>query len=403
MLNQQGLPTVGAHALLEEGAAFAALQRGERLDVIVIGAGQAGLAIGYHLARLGLRFSILDAGDRVGDSWRQRWNSLRLFTPAKFDALPGMRFPAPPDAFPTKDQMADYLEAYAARFALPVRTGVRVERLFRRDNRYVVKAGSLELEADHVVVAMSSYQRGRVPEFARALDPAIRQLHSSEYQDLGQLQPGPVLIAGAGNSGSEIALETARAGHTTLMAGRDVGQVPFRIAGWLGRTILARLVLRLIFHRVLTVRTPMGRKLRPKFISQGGPLIRVQPRDLQDASVTRVPRVKGIEGGRPLLEDGRVLDVANVIWCTGYQPSHTWIDLPIWDADGRPRHEAGVALDQSGLYFVGLNFLYAVSSTMIHGVSRDAARIAKTIGQRIRLHRRAEAPARAAAQADAAG
>jgi len=369
-------------ALVEEGAAFMALQARERYQVIVIGAGQAGLSVGYHLARRGLRFVILDAGERIGDSWRRRWDSLRLFTPARLDGLVGMRFPAPPHEFPTKDQMADYLEAYATRFKLPVRTGVRVDRLYRRDGVFVVQAGAQVFEAEQVVVAMASYQKLKLPAFAPQLGPDIVQLHSSEYRNLGQLRPGPVLIAGAGNSGSEIALEAARAGHPTVMAGRDVGQIPFRINGLAARLFLAKLVLRVLFHRVLTIRTPMGRKLRPAFISRGGPLIRVKRRELAALGIERTGKVAGVRDGRPVLEDGRVLDVANVIWCTGYHPSHAWIELPIFDADGRPRHDGGVVEAQPGLYFVGLNFLYAVSSTMIHGVGRDARRIVKRIAAR---------------------
>ena len=192
----------------------------ESFDVIVIGGGQAGLSVGYHLARAGVRFVILDANERIGDSWRKRWDSLRLFTPAKFDGLAGMPFPAPRNSFPTKDEMADYLEAYAARFRLPVRSGVRVERLFKRGARYVVKAGALELEADQVVVAMASYQRPKVPAFAAALSSEIVQMHSTDYRNLAQLQPGGVLIVGAGNSGAELAMETARGGHQTWIVGQ---------------------------------------------------------------------------------------------------------------------------------------------------------------------------------------
>jgi putative flavoprotein involved in K+ transport len=378
-----------AEGLVEEGAAFMALAgldapapARERFDVVVIGGGQAGLSVGHYLAQHGLRFVILEGNPRIGDSWRKRWDSLRLFTPARLDGLAGMPFPAPPDTFPTKDEMANYLEAYAARFALPVRTGVTVERLFRRDGRYVVKTGDRELEADQVVVAMASYQRPRLPAFADKLDPGIVQMHSSDYRNLGQLREGGVLVAGAGNSGSEIALEAVRGGHPTWMSGRDTGHVPFRIEGFWGRRLLAPLLLRFVFHRVLTVKTPMGRKARPAIVSKGGPLIRVKPRQLQAAGVERVPRVAGVRDGLPALDDGRALPVTNVVWCTGYHPGFSWIDLPVTGGDGQLLHDGGVARDQPGLYFVGLTFLYAMSSSMIHGVGRDAARIAQLVRTR---------------------
>ena len=353
----------------------------ETFHTIVIGGGQAGLSVGYYLASQGRSFAILDANQRVGDVWRQRWNSLRLFTPAAFDGLAGMKFPAPPFSFPTKDQMADYLEAYAHRFALPIRNGIRVDRLTRAGNRYLVEAGDRRFEADNVVVAMSSYQVPRVPAIAKELRPDIVQLHSIEYRSPGQLKPGGVLLVGAGNSGAEIAVEVARQ-HQTWVSGRDTGHVPFKIDGLMSRLFLMRLVFRFVFHRVLTVATPIGRRVRRGVFSQGGPLIRVKPRHLAAAGVQRVPRTTRVVNGLPALDDGRTLDVANVIWCTGFGNGFSWIDLPIFEENGEPRHQSGIATDQPGLYFVGLHFLHSFSSTMIHGVARDAKRIADAIERR---------------------
>ena len=382
----------GGAPFVEPGEAFRRLGGIEspaaraRYDVVVIGGGQAGLSVGYYLRKRGLRFVILDACERIGDSWRTRWDSLRLFTPAKLDGLVGMKFPAPANHFPTKDEMGDYLEAYAAKFELPIRTGTRVERLFRRDGAFVVKTNKGEVEAEQVVVAMASYQRHKLPAFARELGSDVVQLHSCDYRNPGQLQDGGVLIVGAGNSGAEIAKELAGT-HRIWMAGRGTGEVPFRVDGFAGRAFLARLVLRFVFHRVLTIRTPMGRKARPKFMTQGTPLIRVKSKELAALGVERVPRVAGVRDGRPVLEDGRVLDVANVVWCTGFHPGFSWIDpadLPVLGDDGEPIHDGGVVGGAPGLYFVGLHFLYAVSSTMIHGVARDAQRIVDAIATRAR-------------------
>jgi putative flavoprotein involved in K+ transport len=277
--------------------------------------------------------------------------------------------------------MGDYLEAYAARFGLPVRTGARVEQLWREDGRFVVRTGGRELRAAQVVVAMANYQRPKVPAFAAELRGDIVQLHSVDYRNPSQLREGGVLLVGAGNSGSEIAMELARR-HQVFMSGRDTGHIPFRIEGRAGRILLVRLVLKGLFHRVLTVRTPIGRRVRRTVIARGGPLIRVKPRDLAAAGIVRVPRTVGVGDGRPRLEDGRVLEVANVVWCTGFHPGFSWIDLPVLDARGEPRHQAGFAVGEPGLYFVGLHFLYAMSSAMIHGVGRDAARIVDTIAAR---------------------
>src|SRR5206468_2812153 len=188
----------------------------ERFETVIVGGGQAGLSVGYHLKRLGRPFLILDAGTRVGDAWRHRWDSLRLFTPARYDGLPGWRFPAPPWSFPTKDEMADYLEAYAARFELSVRTGVTAERLVREADRYILFSGERRFEAENVVVASGAHRAPRGPAFSAELDPAIVQLHSSEYRAPSQLRSGGVLVVGAGNSGSEIAFEVSRTHPTWI-------------------------------------------------------------------------------------------------------------------------------------------------------------------------------------------
>lgn len=362
----------------------------ERVQVVVIGGGQAGLSVGYALAQRGLSFVILEGRERVGDSWRARWDSLRLFTPARYDGLIGMPFPAAPYTFPTKDQMGDYLESYARHFNLPVRTGARVDRVTREGVRYIVETGGHRYDADHVVVAMSTFQVPRVPAFARDLDPTIVQLHSSEYKNPAQLRPGGVLLVGAGNSGADIALDVASS-HQTWLSGRHPGHVPFNIEGGFARVALP-VIFRVIFHRILTVDTPLGRKARPTIRSKGGPLIRVKPADLDAAHVERVPRVSGVSAGKPQLADGRTLDVSNVIWCTGFHPGLSWLDLPgvAYDSGGEPVQQRGIVLGEPGLYIVGQHFLYSLSSAMIHGVARDAERIANTIATRAAEARRPE-------------
>jgi putative flavoprotein involved in K+ transport len=354
----------------------------ERINTVIIGAGQAGLSTGYHLKQRGVPFVILDAGARVGDVWRHRWDSLRLFTPARHCSLDGLPFPAPPLSFPTKDQMGDYLETYARTLHLPVHVGARVDRVSRLGDKFLVATGDRRYEAENVVVAMSHYQRPRVPSFAQELASSIVQLHSFNYRNLQQLREGDVLLAGAGNSGADIAMETATR-HRTWLAGPHTGHVPFRIDGLASRLFLYRLVLRVLFHRVFSIATPIGRKVRPAMLHKAAPLIRIKPKDLAAAGVIQVPRVAVVRNGQPVLEDGRVLDVANVIWCTGFDANFSWIDLPVFSVTGDPQHDAGVVAAEPGFYFVGLTFLYAFSSAMIHGVGRDAARIADAIAARL--------------------
>jgi putative flavoprotein involved in K+ transport len=353
----------------------------EYVETIVVGGGQAGLSVGYHLAQHALPFVILEASERIGDSWRKRWDSLRLFTPARYDGLAGMPFPAPAYSFPTKDEMADYLESYASRMELPIRTGLRVDELSRNGSRFELTSGELRFEAENVVVAMASHQTPWMPPFATELDPDIVQLHAIGYRNPSQLRDGGVLVVGAGNSGAEIALDAA-SGHPTWLSGRDTGHVPFRIEGTVARFIIP-ILFPIVFHRLLTVMTPIGRKMRMRILSHHGmPLVRIKPRDIVAAGIGRVPRVVGVQGGLPMLEDGRVLDVASVVWCTGFRTDFSWIDLPIFE-EGGPMHQRGVIATEPGLYFVGLDFLYAASSGMVQGVGRDAEYVVEIIASRI--------------------
>jgi putative flavoprotein involved in K+ transport len=352
----------------------------ERFDTVVVGAGQAGLSAGYHLKRAGRSFVILDANDRIGGSWRTRYDSLKLFTPSWAVKLPGWRFPKASARYPTRDQMADYLEAYVARFDLPVRTGVDVQRIGRDGERYVLTLDDGRIEADHVIVASGADRDPRVPAFSRELDPGIVQMHSSAYRNPSQLRNGGVLVVGAGNSGADISLDVVGA-HPTWLSGPDRGHVPVSIDTWVAQNVVFRLI-RFVGIHVLTLRTPFGRKAKAKEASRGDMLVRVKPKQLVAAGIERVPKTVGVSGGVPMLEDGRVLDVANVIWCTGYRHDLSWIELPIFGEDGELQHERGVVTSEPGLYFVGLFFQYSAASSVIPGVPRDAKFVVERLVER---------------------
>ena len=351
------------------------------MNTVIIGAGQAGLATGHHLQRLGEPFTILDGNATVGDQWRSHWDSLRLYSPAKYDGLPGLPFPGDPWHYPGKDEVADYLASYAAHFELPIRRNTRVDRLERRDDRWVLTIGREELTADNVVVATGTFGRTPyLPDYAVDLDPAIRQLHSSEYKRPAQLKDGPVLVVGGSHSGTDVAYEVAET-HSTVLCGRDPGQMPFK-PGRPGQKVFWPIFL-FVGRHVITRRSPIGKAAMKDLRYHGGPMIRVKRADLLARGVERVAdRVVGVQDGRPLLADGRVLDVANVVWATGFRQVFDWIKVPVAGADGWPREYRGVATDAPGLFFCGLCFQYSFSSMVLPGVGRDAAYVARRIAAR---------------------
>lgn len=345
------------------------------LDTLIIGAGQAGLAAGYHSARRGRDVLILDAAGRVGDGWRRRWDSLRLFTPARYSSLPGLPFPADPYHLPTKDEVADYLEAYVARFGLPVRLGTAVRRVRREGDGFLVHTNHGPFAARNVVVATGAFQTPRVPTFADDLAPGIVQVHSSAYRNPEQLPAGPVLVVGAGNSGAQIALELA-ATREVWLAGPDVGSLPRRVLGrdlywWIWRPILNA-----------SVDTWRGRRLEARRFGSTDPLIGIDLRRASPPTLHRAGRVRGVEGGRPAFDDGTRPDVAAVVWCTGFRPDFGWIDPDVCDASGHPRHVRGVVEEVPGLYVLGLRFQSRMSSSLLGGVGADAAYVADHLAAR---------------------
>lgn len=347
-------------------------------DTVIVGAGQAGLATAHQLSRHGRDCVVLDGAHRIGDNWRQQYDSLRLFTPNRSNGLPGMAFPGDPWGFPGKDEVADFLEAYAVRFSLPVQLSTRVTHLGRSGDGFAVDTTGGPVACRNVVIATGPFGRSpAVPDWAGELDGSILQLHSSDYRRPGQLPAGPVLVVGGGHSGCDIALELAGS-HPTTLAGRDPGQIPI---GW--DSPLLRIVLPVVLfgHQHLrTRRTPLGRRQRPLVLAHGGPMLRVKRAHLLDAGVVRrTTRAVGVRDGLPLLADGTVVPVASVVWATGYRHDWSWLDLPVLDDHGWPREYRGVSTDVPGVHFCGLAYQYAFSSMTLAGVARDASHVARSI------------------------
>lgn len=341
----------------------------ERYDTIVIGAGQAGLAAGYHLARRDADFLMLESATRIGEPWRSRWDSLRVFTSAAFTSLPGMRFPAPPSYRPHKDELADYFERYAEHFDLPIRFNTTVTRVVREAGRYALETDAVRYLARNVIVATGIGQSPHVPTLARQLSGDIRQLHSTDYRNPFALPEGPVLVVGVGNAGARIALEIARF-RPTLLAGDRRRHWPARVLGrdihWWLWPLLSR----------VSASSRLGRVLRARMTSD--PLVGVSERALQKAGVVRVGRITDVQNGRPEA-NRRTLDVRTIIWCTGFAPNFSWIELPLTYDGGTPRTHRGAVPGAPGLFLLGQRYQHTLASSLIGGVGDDAAHVVDQI------------------------
>ena len=348
---------------------------------MVIGAGQAGLAIGYFLARQERRFLIVDAADSVGSAWRGRWDSLRLFTPRRYDGLPGLAFPGDSDGYPTRDEAATYLEQYATVFDLPIKLNSAVRKLTAENGRYLLEVDGETITAEQVVVATGPFRTPNVPQLAERLAPEIFQTHSTAYRKPSDVPQGTVLVVGGGNTGFQIAKELSATHRVYLSVGSGQTPLPHRVLGrdlfwWLTKT---RLLSK-------TVESRLGRRLQHR-----DTLIGSSPRELKKRyGVELKPRVVDASENTTRFVDGSELKVDAVIWATGYRPDYPWIDLPVFDPDGRVRHKRGVT-DVPGVYFLGLTWQHTRGSALLGWVREDAEFIAEQIAQP------AEAPARAAA------
>lgn len=342
----------------------------DRVDVAVIGAGQSGLVMGYFLARQGRRFVILEAGDSIGAAWRTRWDSLTLFTPRRYSALAGLAFPGDPDGYPTRDEVIAYLQQYAATFELPVELNNRVHSLTVADGALLVGLKDKRLEAKQVVIATGPFQIPNVPGLARALAPEIFQTHSTGYMRPSDVPQGTVLVVGGGNTGFQIAKELSATHEVRLAVGSRQKPLPQRLLGrdlfwWLAKTGL--------INKSLDSR--IGQRLQSK-----DTLIGSSPRELRRRYGIEIkPRAIGANGGTVSFADGSELEVDAVIWATGYRLDYSWIDLPIFDAQGSLCHRRGVT-DVPGLYFLGLTWQHTRGSALIGWVRDDADFLAERIG-----------------------
>jgi putative flavoprotein involved in K+ transport len=340
----------------------------ERFDVVVIGAGQAGLAIGYFLARAGRRFLIVDGADSIAAAWRSRWDSLVLFTPRRYDSLPGLAFPGDPDGYPTRDEVVAYLEQYAAAFELPVELASAVRSLDADGGRFVVALEGRQIEADQVVVATGPFQVPRVPALADGLAPDVFQTNSTGYRRPTDVPEGRVLVVGGGNTGFQIAKELSATHQVHLSVGSRQTPLPQTFLGrdlfwWLTKT---RLLTK-------TIESRLGRRMRDR-----DTLIGSSPRELKRYGVELNPRAVAASGRTVSFADGSELDVDAVIWATGYRPDHSWIKLSVADPNGRVLHRRGMT-DVPGLYFLGLSWQHTRGSALLGWVKDDAEFIAEQI------------------------
>ena len=308
---------------------------------------------------------------QTGDSWRRRWESLKLFTPAWNNGLPGYRFPGDPDSFPTKDQAADFLLEYKEKFDLPVLYNARVMKAEKSMHGFHVLLKDRTLETQNLVIATGNYAIPKIPAFAKELNPGIRQMHSSDYKTPADLPGGNVLVVGAGTSGFQIAMDLLHEKRTVYLAGKPTPQIPDFIFKYFGKQFVW------VNKYILNTGTPMGRKFQASIMQgKGAPLIHISPASVQRAGVKILPRLKNVQHGWPVTENGKRVEVSAMVWCTGFHPDYSWLDLPdVIAANGYPETSRGISLQCPGLYFVGSSFQYSLTSTWMGGVGRDAAYI----------------------------
>jgi putative flavoprotein involved in K+ transport len=335
----------------------------------VIGAGQAGLAIGYFLARQGRRFVVLDGGDAIGSAWRDRWDSLTLFTPRRYDGLPGLAFPGNPDGYPTGGEVVSYLERYAVTFELPIELSSAARSLTRDDGMFVIELDDGPIRAQQVVVATGPFQTPRVPALADGLDRGVVQLHSSAYRTPDAIPPGRVLVVGGGNTGFQIAQELAGSRDVHLSIGSRQTPLPQRI---LGRDLFWYLEATGLIRK--TTASRIGRRLEGRET-----LIGSSPRAVRRRHGVQLHRrAVDTAGSTVRFSDGTELEVATVIWATGFGVDHSWIHVPVFDANGRVVHQRGLT-SASGLYFLGLSWQHTRGSALLGFVKDDAEYLAQQI------------------------
>ena len=338
----------------------------DQFSTVVIGAGQAGLSAGYYLKKINDDFIIMDEEEQIGDSWRKRWDSLRLFTPSQHDCLPGFPFPAKKGTMPSKDEMAAYLTNYVNKFSLPLELNTKVTELKKTADGYAVITSRGKVFADNIIIATGTNQKAYIPAFASELNKNIVQIHSSKYKNPESFPASDTLVVGAGTSGVEIAIELSKS-RPTMISGRPTPHIPdflFRYAGGLYWWLI---------YNLLTVKTPIGRKVKPKILGGGAPLISVSMENVREAKVEHLPRLKGVKDGNPELEDGRVISVSSIVWSTGYKPDFSWINFDLTKNNGWPKTNRGISEEFKGLYFVGMIFQFGLTSGLVGGVGRDAA------------------------------
>jgi putative flavoprotein involved in K+ transport len=343
----------------------------KRHEVVVVGGGQAGLAIGYFLRQQGRDFTILEAAETPAAAWRERWDSLRLFTPGRRNGLPGRPFPGDPDRYPGRDDVVAYLTDYARDLDLPVALNSRVRAVRPADGGYLVELDDRAIGAEQVVIATGPWQVPIVPAIAERLDPGVTQFHSTAYRNPQQIPDGPVLVVGGGNTGYQIAEELVRTHELHLSVGARQTPLPQRI---LGRDLFTYL------EALGLIRAPVSSRLGRRLQKKGETLVGSSPRAARREGIRLHGRTVDVSGREVRFADGATVAPAAVIWATGFHLDHSFVDAPVFDGAGRLVHERGVT-SAEGLYFLGLPWQHTRGSALLGWVEDDARFIAGHIAE----------------------